>query len=126
MPLRLVLIEDHEALREGLELLLGREGCEVVGTAGTAEEGRRLVDELAPDVALVDIRLQALDQLAAVGRRPRGAEHLDAVSAQQQFKTLSEGLVIFDEYERKRHVGSNSAQSPAQGEYDARVVSPPL
>jgi DNA-binding NarL/FixJ family response regulator len=55
--LRLVLIEDHQALREGLELLLAREGCDVVGTAGTAAEGRRLVEELAPDVALVDIRL---------------------------------------------------------------------
>ena len=57
MPLRLVLIEDHQALREGLELLLGREGCEVVGTAGTAAEGQALVEALAPDVALVDIRL---------------------------------------------------------------------
>jgi DNA-binding NarL/FixJ family response regulator len=57
MPLRLVLIEDHQALREGLELLLGREGCEVVGTAGTAERGRELVERLHPDVALVDIRL---------------------------------------------------------------------
>jgi DNA-binding NarL/FixJ family response regulator len=55
--LRLVLIEDHQALREGLELLLGREGCEVVGTAGTAAEGKALVEALAPDVALVDIRL---------------------------------------------------------------------
>jgi DNA-binding NarL/FixJ family response regulator len=57
MPLRLVLIEDHQALREGLELLLGREGCEVVGTAGTADQGRELIEELDPDVALVDIRL---------------------------------------------------------------------
>jgi DNA-binding NarL/FixJ family response regulator len=57
MPLRLVLIEDHQALREGLELLLDREGCEVVGTAGTAGEGRALVEHLDPDVALVDIRL---------------------------------------------------------------------
>jgi DNA-binding NarL/FixJ family response regulator len=55
--LRLVLIEDHQALREGLELLLGREGCDIVGTAGTAAEGEQLVDELGPDVALVDIRL---------------------------------------------------------------------
>jgi DNA-binding NarL/FixJ family response regulator len=57
MSLRLVLIEDHEALREGLELLLGREGCEVVGTAGTAGEGRELIERLEPDVSLVDIRL---------------------------------------------------------------------
>jgi DNA-binding NarL/FixJ family response regulator len=57
VTLRLVLIEDHQALREGLELLLGREGCEVVGTAGTAGEGRSLIESLEPDVSLVDIRL---------------------------------------------------------------------
>ena len=55
--MRLVLIEDHQALREGLELLLGREGCEVVGTAGTAAEGHDLIERLEPDVSLVDIRL---------------------------------------------------------------------
>jgi DNA-binding NarL/FixJ family response regulator len=57
VQIRLVLIEDHEALREGLELLLGREGCEVVGTAGTAAEGQELIERLEPDVSLVDIRL---------------------------------------------------------------------
>jgi DNA-binding NarL/FixJ family response regulator len=57
VPLRLVLIEDHQALREGLELLLDREGWEVVGSAGTAAEGRDLVERLDPDVALVDIAL---------------------------------------------------------------------
>jgi DNA-binding NarL/FixJ family response regulator len=55
--LRLVLIEDHQALREGLALLLHREGCEVVGTAGSAGEGRALIESLDPDVALVDIQL---------------------------------------------------------------------
>jgi DNA-binding NarL/FixJ family response regulator len=54
---RLVLIEDHQALREGLELLLGRHGVEVVGTAGTAADGRDLIERLEPDVSLVDIRL---------------------------------------------------------------------
>lgn len=57
MPLRLVFIEDHPALREGLVLLLGQEGCEVIGTAGTAADGERLVSDLDPDVALIDIRL---------------------------------------------------------------------
>jgi DNA-binding NarL/FixJ family response regulator len=54
---RLVLIEDHDALREGLRLLLDREGWHVVGSAGTAAEGRELVGRLEPDVALVDIAL---------------------------------------------------------------------
>jgi len=57
MPLRLVLIEDHQALREGLELLLGRDGMEVVASASTAEEGRELVERHDPDVALIDIQL---------------------------------------------------------------------
>ena len=52
-----MIVEDHQALREGLELLLDREGCQVVGAAGTAGEGRELVERLEPDVALVDIRL---------------------------------------------------------------------
>ncbi len=57
MPLRLVLIEDHQALREGLELLLSREGCEVVGTAGDAASGQALIEAERPAVSLVDIRL---------------------------------------------------------------------
>jgi len=57
MPLRLVLIEDHQALREGLELLLDRQGCQVLGTAGDAARGRALIERLHPDVSLVDIRL---------------------------------------------------------------------
>jgi DNA-binding NarL/FixJ family response regulator len=57
MPLRLVLIEDHQALREGLELLLGRDGIEVLGTAGNADDGRQLVERFAPDVSVIDIRL---------------------------------------------------------------------
>jgi DNA-binding NarL/FixJ family response regulator len=57
LSLRLVLVEDHEALREGLELLLGREGCTVVGTAGSLDEGEALIAETEPDVAVVDIRL---------------------------------------------------------------------
>src|SRR6478609_3791309 len=57
MALRLVLIEDHQALREGLELLLGRAGIEVAGTAGTTEEGRALIERHDPDVALIDIAL---------------------------------------------------------------------
>ena len=57
MPLRLVLIEDHQALREGLELLLDRAGIAVVATSGTAHEGRELIERHDPDVALIDIRL---------------------------------------------------------------------
>ena len=38
-------------------MLLRREGCDVLGTAGTLGEGRDMIERLDPDVALVDIRL---------------------------------------------------------------------
>ncbi|HYF27809.1 MAG TPA: response regulator transcription factor [Baekduia sp.] len=53
----LVIVDDHEALREGLAALLRAGGVDVVGTAGNAASGVDLVDVLRPDVAIVDIRL---------------------------------------------------------------------
>jgi DNA-binding NarL/FixJ family response regulator len=57
VPIRLVLVEDHPALRKGLSLLLPQQGCEVVGAAADAAGGRALVAELAPTVAVVDVHL---------------------------------------------------------------------
>src|SRR3954452_17018697 len=56
MP-KVAIIDDHQALREGLEVLLAHGGIEVVGTAGDAAAAVDLVEHGEPDVALVDIRL---------------------------------------------------------------------
>jgi DNA-binding NarL/FixJ family response regulator len=52
---KLVLIDDHEALRGGLEIMLNNAGFEVVGAAGNMAAGIDLVDHARPDVAIVDI-----------------------------------------------------------------------
>src|SRR6476661_8727578 len=54
---KLVIIDDHEALREGLAALLGHGGMEVVGAAGNVAAGVDLVEHTHPDVAVIDIRL---------------------------------------------------------------------
>ena len=54
---KLVIIDDHEALREGLVALLGHGGMEVVGAAGNVAAGVDLVEHADPDVAIIDIRL---------------------------------------------------------------------
>jgi DNA-binding NarL/FixJ family response regulator len=54
---RVVLVEDHEVLRQGLALLLERQGYEVVGQVDTAEEAYDLIVRERPDVAIVDIKL---------------------------------------------------------------------
>ena len=52
-----VIVEDHLALRKGLELLLRGTEFSVIGTADDAEEGQRLIERRRPDVAIVDIGL---------------------------------------------------------------------
>lgn len=56
--LRIVLVDDHEVVRAGLKALLDAQSdMEVVGEAGTAEDGVRRVGYDAPDVVVLDVRL---------------------------------------------------------------------
>jgi DNA-binding NarL/FixJ family response regulator len=53
----LVLVEHHEALRDGLALLLERRGFNVVGCATTAARGEEVIREHEPDLAVVGVDL---------------------------------------------------------------------
>lgn len=53
----LVLVEQHEALRDGLAVLLERRGFEVVGCATTAARGEEVIRERRPDLAVVGVDL---------------------------------------------------------------------
>lgn len=55
--MRVVIADDEVLLREGLERLLGEAGLDVVGKVGTADELRRKVELVRPDVVIVDIRM---------------------------------------------------------------------
>ncbi|MGZ5338023.1 MAG: response regulator [Thermoleophilaceae bacterium] len=56
-PLNVVIVDDHVALRRGMELLLRRHGHHVVGTAGDAESAESVILRRRPDVALIDLAL---------------------------------------------------------------------
>jgi len=56
--IRVLVADDHALYRRGLEMVLGAEdGIEIVGEAGDGAEAIRRVEELLPDVVLMDIRM---------------------------------------------------------------------
>jgi two-component system response regulator DevR len=57
-PLRLLVVDDHEVVRQGLVALLDRRGeFEVVGEAATVAESIALAARLEPDIVVMDVRL---------------------------------------------------------------------
>jgi len=57
-PIRVYLLDDHEVVRTGLTALLESSGgIKVVGESGLAEEAKRRIPALRPDVAVLDGRL---------------------------------------------------------------------
>jgi two-component system response regulator DevR len=56
--IRLLIIDDHEMVREGLKAILTTEpDFEIVGDAASAEQAFELIERLSPDIILLDIRL---------------------------------------------------------------------
>ena len=73
--IRVVVVDDHQIMRDGLVALLGAlPGMRVVGTAADGREAIHLASEQAPDVVVMDISMPQVDGIEAtrfiVGRDP--------------------------------------------------------
>ena len=65
-PVRVVVVDDHQIVRDGLTALLGAlDGVEVVGAAEDGREALHVVGEAAPDVVVMDIQMPRLDGIEA-------------------------------------------------------------
>jgi DNA-binding NarL/FixJ family response regulator len=61
-----LLVDDQDLFREGVRVIVdAQEGMSVVGTAADGLEAVQLVDELEPDVVLMDIRMPEMDGVEA-------------------------------------------------------------
>ena len=66
MKTRILIVDDHAVLREGMRNLLEQEkDFEVVGEAGDGEEAVRLGSELKPDIVIMDIVMPKLSGIEA-------------------------------------------------------------
>ena len=67
--IRVLVVDDHPVVREGLVAVLADQAdLDVVGAAGSAEDALELVQRLRPDVVLLDLELPGLDGVAAIPR----------------------------------------------------------
>ena len=65
MTLRILLADDHAIVRQGLRVLLEREGFAIVGEATDGREAVQMAHETKPDVAVLDLMMPHLNGLDA-------------------------------------------------------------
>ncbi|WP_280267205.1 response regulator transcription factor [Nocardia wallacei] len=79
MPIRVLIADDQQLVREGLSVMLtAQPGIEVVGDAADGAEAVSAVDRLRPDIVLMDIRMPVVDGIEAT-RRITAGTHLTRI-----------------------------------------------
>jgi len=63
MSIRVVIAEDEAIIRLDLRETLEEEGYEVVGEAGRGDQALKLIRELQPDLAILDVKMPGMDGL---------------------------------------------------------------
>jgi DNA-binding NarL/FixJ family response regulator len=101
---RVLIVEDHQVVREGLRALLRSEpDLEVVGEAASGEEALRLCAAHAPDVVVMDVTLTGLSGIEATRRLARSTPapkvvmlsmHDDAATVDRALRAGARGYVL--------------------------------
>jgi DNA-binding NarL/FixJ family response regulator len=67
-PIRVLVVDDHPMVREGLRSMLGGDGVRVAGEAASGAEALRRAAERNVDMVLLDLELPDMDGLAVLRR----------------------------------------------------------
>ncbi len=68
-PIQVLIVDDHAMVRKGMKALLEEyEDIRVVGEASNGAKGIELVDQLKPDVVLIDLAMPVMDGIEAIKR----------------------------------------------------------
>lgn len=79
MPVRAVIVDDHPVAREGLRAVLTAAGVEVVGEEADGRAALRLIRQLLPEVAVVDVALPSLSGIELCRRIRRRLPQVNVV-----------------------------------------------
>ena len=87
--IRVLIVDDHPIVREGVTAVLERErDIDVLGAAATIDDGFRMAAKLGPDVILLDLKFPDGDDLGSVAR----------------FARQGRGIVVFSAYDADEDV----------------------
>jgi two-component system, NarL family, response regulator NreC len=115
MSIRIILVDDHVMLREGLRALLNSQpDMDVVGEAADGLEAVRLVDQIVPHVVVMDIAMPCMNGLEAT-RRIKKAHPDCRVLILTQYENREYVLSVLkagaDGYVLKRSAGAELARA---------------
>jgi DNA-binding NarL/FixJ family response regulator len=105
-PVRILLVDDHPVVRQGLRALLeGEENFQVIGEAGDGLAAIEAVERLDPDVLVVDLMIPNLNGLEVTRRVNRGSPRTRVIVLSmysneayvvEAFKNGASGFVLKD------------------------------
>src|ERR1700692_1105155 len=79
-PLRILVADDHEVVREGMRALIEHEpGWQVCGTAANGQEAVDTAKKLKPEVVVLDMTMPELDGLEALRQIKRSSPNTEVV-----------------------------------------------
>ncbi|HYO48826.1 MAG TPA: response regulator transcription factor [Chloroflexia bacterium] len=80
-PIRILLVDDHAVVRQGLKAFLATEAdIEVVGEASNGREAVEQVKRLKPDVVLMDLVMPQLDGIGATAEIKASSPDVDVIA----------------------------------------------
>ena len=142
-PIRVLCVDDHRIVREGIGLIIARQpDMEVVGSAATGEEAVAVFTRERPDVTLMDLQLPAMSGLEAIQaiRREDADARIIVLTMYQGDEdihralaagattyllkdTLSDDLIRFV---REVHAGRRPIRADVKARLDERATQPTL